>query len=294
MNKIREIVILVMVPVFYLLGTFSIIRQDIPMTLLSFCAESVLMAILCIIFATKSKGKEDAESVDEEIILVMEQTATEQKQRISALEKELKEKAGELDEMTRKYTEENLATDTEKETLRARIEALESKEPGEGGIYDFLPPVPEEESSETIDIIKTARDTVKELEEFAQRVSVLLEVSAAEGSLLVRADRSRMRIMFRNIIDNSIKYMQKAGRLIITISSIGDDIFIVLKDNGLGLDAEETKHIFELNYQGSNRISGNGLGLAQARAIVEYYGGTIYAKSNKDRGMGIYIQLPTT
>ena len=42
------------------------------------------------------------------------------------------------------------------------------------------------------------------------------------------------------------------------------------------------------------RISGNGLGLTQAKAIVEYYGGTIYAKSNTGNGMGIYIQLPTT
>ena len=99
-------------------------------------------------------------------------------------------------------------------------------------------------------------------------------------------------ILFRNIIDNSIKYMKRAGSLVITISTIGDDIFIVLKDTGEGLPEEETKHIFELNYQGSNRISGNGLGLAQAKAIVENYGGTIYAKSTEGNGMGIYIQLP--
>ena len=68
----------------------------------------------------------------------------------------------------------------------------------------------------------------------------------------------------------------------------------MIKDTGDGLSADETKHIFELNYQGSNRISGNGLGLYQAKAIVEYYGGTIYAKSNAGKGMGVYIQLPTT
>ena len=100
--------------------------------------------------------------------------------------------------------------------------------------------------------------------------------------------------MFRNIIDNSIKYMQKAGTLVVTISAIEDDIFIVLKDTGKGLPENETKHIFELNYQGSNRISGNGLGLTQAKAIVEHYGGTIYARSPGGNGMGIYIQLPTS
>ena len=88
--------------------------------------------------------------------------------------------------------------------------------------------------------------------------------------------------------------MNRLGSLTITISNIGSDIFIVLKDTGEGLTESETRHIFELNYQGSNRISGNGLGLAQAKAIVDYYGGTIYAKSNVNQGMAIYIQLPTT
>ena len=66
-----------------------------------------------------------------------------------------------------------------------------------------------------------------------------------------------------------------------------------MKDNGAGLSASETEHIFELNFQGTNRISGNGLGLAQARAIVEYYGGMIYARSSVGSGMGIYIHLPS-
>ena len=69
---------------------------------------------------------------------------------------------------------------------------------------------------------------------------------------------------------------------------------IVLKDNGEGLSSNETTRIFELNYQGSNRVSGNGLGLTQAKAIVEYYGGTIYAKSERGKGMGVYIQLPAS
>ena len=150
-----------------------------------------------------------------------------------------------------------------------------------------------EEKRETIDIIQIARQTVEELKPFAQKVHLEIQISAPEESILVKADPSRIRIMFRNIIDNSIKYMNRAGRLVITISNLGDDIFIVLKDNGNGLPEKETEHIFELNYQGSNRISGNGLGLTQAKAIVNSYGGTIYAKSNVGKGMGIYVQLPT-
>ena len=157
----------------------------------------------------------------------------------------------------------------------------------------LLPPLEENaEGRETINIIDVAKQACDELMDSAHRVGLHVSVSSQGDTLLVRADRNRIITLFRNIIDNSIKYMRRAGSLVITISTIGDDIFIVLKDTGEGLPEDETKHIFELNYQGSNRISGNGLGLAQAKAIVECYGGTIYAKSTEGKGMGIYIQLP--
>ena len=178
--------------------------------------------------------------------------------------------------------------------LKAEEVKSRSEEREKELLSNFLPPVGEgEQQNETIDIIQIARDTMQELKPFAEKVHLEIRISAPDDKILVRADASRLRIMFRNIIDNSIKYMNRAGILVITISNLGDDIFIVLKDNGNGLSEKETAHIFELNYQGSNRISGNGLGLTQAKAIVEYYGGTIYAKSNVGKGMGIYVQLPT-
>lgn len=181
----------------------------------------------------------------------------------------------------------------QKELARAESSREQEKEREQTILSNFLPSAEKELTDETIDIIRIAQETVKELEPFAEKVHLEIRISTPEEKILVKADPSRLRIMFRNIIDNSIKYMNRAGVLVITISNLGDDIFIVLKDNGNGLSENETAHIFELNYQGSNRISGNGLGLTQAKAIVEYYGGTIYAKSHVGRGMGIYVQLPT-
>ena len=152
--------------------------------------------------------------------------------------------------------------------------------------------LPKEESPVELNIIEAVNKVIEEMAPYSRKAGIRLLLSSASDRLMVRADASFIRILFRNIIDNSIKYMHRNGNLVITVSNIGDDLFIVLKDNGEGLPTSETDHIFELNYQGSNRVSGNGLGLTQAKAIVEYYGGTIYAKSNSGKGMGIYIQLP--
>lgn len=156
----------------------------------------------------------------------------------------------------------------------------------------LLPPLKGEPSDEPIDLIRTVRNVIGEFTPFSKQAGIQIHISSTEESLALMADTERIRILFRNIIDNSIKYMKRPGSLTITISTLGDDVFIVLKDDGEGLPAEETTHVFEMNFQGSNRVSGNGLGLTQAKVIVEAYGGTIYAKSSQGKGMGIYIQIP--
>lgn len=214
------------------------------------------------------------------------------KERIHMLEAREQEALDKVQDLK----EQNLLLQEElskKDDQEKNEEAVEIKETSFSSSFENpLLPDQDEALDETIDIIQIAGDTIRELQDFAAQAGLIIQISAGSKPLYLKASRLRLRILFRNIIDNSIKYMKRAGSLIITISTIGDDVFIVLKDNGKGLSTDETSHIFELNYQGSNRISGNGLGLTQAKAIVEAYGGTIYAKSRPDQGMGIYIQIP--
>ncbi len=205
-------------------------------------------------------------------------------------DEELEKRMNSIEELRDRLSEVSREKDDAKKDLQAASEAAAESLKRE---YESLLP-PDDNDASNVDIIDVARRAISELEADAIKAGLRVTISSASERLMVHASAKRLLIMFRNIIDNSIKYMQTAGTLVITISAIEDDIFIVLKDTGKGLPENETKHIFELNYQGSNRISGNGLGLTQAKAIVEHYGGTIYARSPQGNGMGIYIQLPTT
>ena len=102
--------------------------------------------------------------------------------------------------------------------------------------------------SEEVDIIQAAKDAIDSLTPFAEAQKIKLHLSTTCEELMIMAVPESIRILFRNIIDNSIKYMGRAGHMIITISLLGDDIFLILKDTGKGLNEEETTHIFELNF----------------------------------------------
>lgn len=232
--------------------------------------------------ASLRQVEQDVPRLEEEIQMISKYT-----QELSSLKQE-QEKWLEEKEQLRA----DCASLKEKNTeLSSSLELLHSQSPDvqAENLNDLLPP---EEKPTELNIISTVSAVIEEMLPYSRKAGIQLLLSSASDTLMVRADASYLRILFRNIIDNSIKYMRRNGNLVITISNIGDDLFIVLKDNGEGLPSSETAHIFELNYQGSNRVSGNGLGLTQAKAIVEYYGGTIYAKSTSGNGMGIYIQLP--
>ena len=179
-------------------------------------------------------------------------------------------------------------------SLEASLKAATNKLNAEGeGNYETILPDAKNDPPKVINIGEAAEKAAADLEEDAKKAGISIRTVSTDATLMVKASPTMIDVLFKNIIDNAIKYMSKEGTLQITISRIEQELFIVMKDNGAGLSASETEHIFELNFQGTNRISGNGLGLAQARAIVEYYGGMIYARSSVGSGMGIYIHLPS-
>lgn len=294
--------LLVSALIFYVITLFSFFSGDSTVFLFFF----ILHSITLMLFALFSNLKKDTSEEDaEEYVERIQNIKTQWREETEALKKQLNEKIDSTTSLEEQIVSDNMEIVKLKEKIdelnqaiddakKAAIETKSNANEDELALSVLPSYLPEKSMSTTINIIDVAKAVAKEFHDDAIKAGLTLTVSSTEESLLVKADANLIRILFRNIIDNSIKYMNRRGSLIITISSVADDIFVVCKDNGDGLAPEETKHIFELNYQGSNRISGNGLGLFQAKAIVTYYGGTIYAKSNSGAGMGIYIQLPTT
>ena len=99
-----------------------------------------------------------------------------------------------------------------------------------------------------------------------------------------------------NLISNAIKYSPAGSAVALTTRLDGHSVFLEVSDEGIGVDREDRRRIFNRFYRGkdSHRVStgGTGLGLALVRATVEAHGGSISITSEPGKGSRFTIRLP--
>jgi signal transduction histidine kinase len=124
-----------------------------------------------------------------------------------------------------------------------------------------------------------------------------IEVStAAAPELWLTADRSRLRQVLANLLDNAIKYTPAGGRVEVAARQEEQAILVSVKDTGMGLTSDEIPRIWDRLYRGDKSRSerGLGLGLSVVRAIVRAHGGQAQVSSVVGIGSTFAISLPSS
>lgn len=123
-----------------------------------------------------------------------------------------------------------------------------------------------------------------------------IRVHAAVPELRGSWDERRLERVVTNLIGNAIKYSPQGGPIEVTIdtTSGGSRARLAVRDFGIGVPAEDLPTLFEPFFRARNvgRVSGTGIGLANARSIVEAHGGEIAVESEVGRGTTITVGLP--
>jgi two-component system sensor histidine kinase QseC len=103
-------------------------------------------------------------------------------------------------------------------------------------------------------------------------------------------------ILFKNLITNAIKYTKPGGSIEVFTYIEGDNIIAKIKDNGIGVPAENITRIFDRFYRETGTgEEGSGLGLAIVTEIIRLHNGEIQAKNNTDQpGLIITVSLPAS
>lgn len=113
----------------------------------------------------------------------------------------------------------------------------------------------------------------------------------------VKADPEKLRAVFQNLLENSIKYSRTGGTVEIGMDVTPEnEIRVSIKDDGIGIPREQQKNIFERFFRAQNAIKletdGSGLGLFIVKSIIERHGGHISFESEEGRGVTFYFTLP--
>jgi heavy metal sensor kinase len=113
----------------------------------------------------------------------------------------------------------------------------------------------------------------------------------------VAGDPDQLRRLVFNLLDNAIKYTAAGGTITVKSRRLGEQVQVVVGDDGKGIAAEHIPHIFDRFYRvdparGREATGGIGLGLAICRSIVDAHGGTIDVESAVGRGTQVSFSLP--
>lgn len=144
-------------------------------------------------------------------------------------------------------------------------------------------------------IIKEVADNFTlQLEEKKGRAELVLN---AENDL-INADEVHFSNLINNLIDNAIKYSKENTPVYvkITTQSNGKNLVIRVEDNGIGMNKETQKRVFERFYRAHtgniHNVKGFGLGLSYVKTIIEAHHGQIKADSTLGKGSAFIIEIP--
>ena len=109
--------------------------------------------------------------------------------------------------------------------------------------------------------------------------------------ILWNSDFSILRKILINGLSNAIKFSQKD--VFLTVETQPSELIIRIEDHGIGISAEDQKHLFERFFRGSNAtvIPGTGLGLHLIDRYVKLLNGTLNIRSELDKGTELIIRL---
>ena len=121
-------------------------------------------------------------------------------------------------------------------------------------------------------------------------------ITCETGSVSISGDPDRLRDLFRNLIENAIKYSPNGGAIAVRAWPDNGGARIEITDSGIGIAAEDLPYIFErffrVESETTSTVGGSGLGLYIVSAIVRAHGGSIEARSEPERGTTFSIVLP--
>ncbi|MDO4535637.1 MAG: HAMP domain-containing sensor histidine kinase [Clostridium perfringens] len=150
------------------------------------------------------------------------------------------------------------------------------------------------------EIVSAIEDIIQSVVKYgeAKNLEIIFDTNIEEKFIL--CDIEKIEHILLNLLSNSIKYTNEGGKVEVSLEVLEGELKVSVKDNGIGIDKESLNMIFDRFYQGNNhkkllkKSKGSGVGLFLVKSLVKIQNGTIYCKSEQEKGSEFVFTLPIT
>lgn len=189
--------------------------------------------------------------------------------------------AGELNDQAKDYVE---AIATSAERLSEQINTVLDYSQSEAGALPI--------ARKKIDVPTLLSGIAESKSVLAKDAAVTLHIQIGEASGTILGDAKRVEQAVGQVLDNAIRYHREGGEVLLFARWRGNDLEIVISDNGTGMDSTDTSVLLDATQQRGSDSVMQGLGLPLAKQLIESHGGTFKLDSKRNEGTTVIMSLP--
>jgi signal transduction histidine kinase len=145
------------------------------------------------------------------------------------------------------------------------------------------------------DLAELARTTADQMSLLAEDKKIALACTAGKP-VCVQGDRSRIKQVIVNLLDNAIKYTPEGGKVLLRVEGLNGYAVLEVEDTGIGIPPDALPHVFERFYRvdktRSAQAESAGLGLSIVKSICAVHGAKVEATSVPNVGSRFTVRLP--
>ena len=146
-----------------------------------------------------------------------------------------------------------------------------------------------------VNIIEVLKEVISNYLELANENNISIKFANPKKDFLVKGDKEKITVLFKNILDNSIKYSPPNTAISFEVSSKNKKVLIVIQDQGIGIPKKDILRITERFYRSDNgkklKIEGTGIGLSIVKHIINQHEGQLRISSIEGKGSEFIVEL---
>lgn len=146
-----------------------------------------------------------------------------------------------------------------------------------------------------VSVNEVIKEVISNCTEFANEKSINIKFINSKKDFLVKGDKEKLNVLFKNILDNAIKYSSPNTEISFEANLKNGKVIIAINDQGIGIPKKDILRITERFYRSDNgkklKIEGTGIGLSIVKHIINQHEGELRISSIEGKGSEFIVEL---